>query len=58
MAKRWKSVVICVLGVLMLTGAIGCSGQPLQNNEIRGSQQWKIERQQREIAHGGFRAII
>jgi hypothetical protein len=42
----------------MLTGAIGCSGQPLQNNEIRGSQQWKIERQQREIAHGGFRAII
>ena len=33
MAKRWKSVVICVLGVLMLTGASGCSGQPLTTRE-------------------------
>jgi uncharacterized protein YcfJ len=33
MTKRWSSAGICLLGVLMLVGAMGCSGQPLTTRE-------------------------
>ena len=33
MTKRWRSAAVCLLGVLMLVGAIGCSGQPLTTRE-------------------------
>ena len=33
MTKRWSSTAICLLAVLMLVGAIGCSGQPLTTRE-------------------------
>jgi uncharacterized protein YcfJ len=33
MNKRWKSVVVCLLGIVMLVGITGCSGQPLTTRE-------------------------
>lgn len=33
MATRWRSAAIYLLGILMLAGAIGCSGQPLSTRE-------------------------
>jgi hypothetical protein len=33
MTIRWRSAAICLLGVLMMAGAIGCSGQPLTTRE-------------------------
>ena len=33
MAKRWNSVAVCLLGLVMLVAAAGCSGQPLTTRE-------------------------
>src|ERR1700724_2366927 len=33
MFKRWKTPVGCLLGLLMLVGVTGCSGQPLSTRE-------------------------
>jgi osmotically inducible lipoprotein OsmB len=33
MTKRWSSAAICLLGAVMLVGAMGCSGQTLTTRE-------------------------